>query len=537
MPPPGKGGQYTNKMHYFKKHLLDEVCKKKFALDFLEPVDTEALQVPTYYTVIDRPMDVGTITKRVQNNYYRLVDEAVADFRQIIRNCFTFNRPGDVVYRKGQMLEKFFLKKIKAMPKGPEVPCNKDPRAVGKPRLNAKAVATSAQTERICREQLKKLQTVTNQADTTARNFFNSKWDSLQKKLDKHYFKTVEEFRSHVDGIFKKYHDPAKMIYEKAFDQPGGWTTVAERGIPGLTESDLNEVLKAAKLAEGGLKQCLQPQCLWEPAKARSLVEVLCESLAKMKQKVEAARPAKSTLETPNDSSSQGEDPAERVVVPAVDLLSAAELESLLAVEADDSSDEEMVENPQESVSDVERRTIQKLFAKLPSPAMREIVHLIHQIEGLTSEDGELSFDVKEFAPDTLALMKRAVAKAMRAHSKLNLRDMASSEKGELQRTLQTQLVDISKLLNRSRRRNAAPLTNRNVKKHPNVVRKRERAPPPPKPKPPQVMVFHGAGEGRNLSDTSEDSSGPPARRSRVHRWRPCRVSPGDRTASHPTLL
>ncbi|KAH8327130.1 hypothetical protein KR074_003597, partial [Drosophila pseudoananassae] len=510
MLPPGRYGRYTNKIHYFKKHVVEEVCKRKFALDFMEPVDTEALQVPSYYSVIDHPMDLITIIKRLDNNYYWSVEEAILDFRLIMRNCFTFNPPGDVVFRKGQMLEKFFQKRMRNMPEGPEILWSEDSdtQVVTKPRVSSKVVAAPAETERFCREQLKKLKEFTNQADTTARNFFNSKWDSLQKKLDKHYFKTVEEFRSHVDGIFKKYHDPAKMIYEKAFDQPGGWNSLAQGGgIPGLTESDLIEVLKTAKLVEGGLQQCLQPQCLWEPEKARSLVETLCESLAKIKDKMEAAKPAKAVPDSLN-SSIQVEEIVERVVVPALDLLSATELKSLLVVEGDDSSDDE-IENPPELVSDVERRTIQKLFAKLPSPAMREIVHLIHQIEGLTSENGELSFDVKEFAPDTLALMKRAVAKAMRAHSKLNLRDMASSEKGELERNLQTQLVGISKLLNKSRRRNAAPVTSQNLKKQPNVVRKRERAPPRPKPKQPQVNIFYGTGEARNLSDTSEDSSGP----------------------------
>uniref|UniRef100_A0A6P4FKK0 Transcription factor GTE8 n=1 Tax=Drosophila rhopaloa TaxID=1041015 RepID=A0A6P4FKK0_DRORH len=531
VPQPGKAGQYTNKMHYFKKHVLDEVCKKKFALDFLEPVDTEALKVPTYYAVIDRPMDVGTILKRVQNNYYRDVEEAISDFRLIIRNCFMFNRPGDVVFRKGQMLEKFFVKKIKAMPQGPDLPCNKDPKAVGKPRANAKILATPAHTERLCRELLKKLQNVTNQADTTARNFFNAKWDSLVKKLDKHYFKTFDEFRSHVDGIFRKYHDPGKMIYERAINQSGSWSTSLTEmpsplGSSVLSEADLNELLQAAKLAEMGLMQCLQPQIgTWEPSRARSLVEAFCASVGKVKLKLEASRsdPLRNSSKKEQRLSTnqeEEEDLNQGELKPARDLLKSSDVDALTAVSLE-STDDEGNEAPMDAVNDTERRNIQKLFAKLPSTAMREIVHLVQQTEGLSSENcGDLSFDVKEFAADTLVLMKRAVAKAMRAHSKLNLKDMQPSEKEGLQRTLQSQLVDITQLLNRNRRRNAAPLNNlksNNNKNNNNVVRKRPCGPVPAKLKqPPGGKLAVGGSEGcvgesRNLSDTSDDSSGPPS--------------------------
>ncbi|KAH8405282.1 hypothetical protein KR222_001751, partial [Zaprionus bogoriensis] len=77
-------------------------------------------------------MDVGTIIKRVQNRYYHRVDDLISDFRLVISNCFTFNRPGDVVYRNCQKLEKFFHRVLNKMPKGEEKPSTKDPQASGK---------------------------------------------------------------------------------------------------------------------------------------------------------------------------------------------------------------------------------------------------------------------------------------------------------------------------------------------------------------------------------------------------------------------
>ncbi|KAH8405515.1 hypothetical protein KR215_001646, partial [Drosophila sulfurigaster] len=74
-------------------------------------------------------MDVGTIIKRVQNQYYQCVDELIDDLRLVIDNCFKFNRPGEVVYRKGMQLEKFFLKVLDQMPPGPEYPSSRNPQA------------------------------------------------------------------------------------------------------------------------------------------------------------------------------------------------------------------------------------------------------------------------------------------------------------------------------------------------------------------------------------------------------------------------
>ncbi|EDV55185.2 uncharacterized protein Dere_GG21955 [Drosophila erecta] len=523
IPQHGREGRYTNKLHFFKKHLLDEAHKKKYALDFLEPVDTEALKVPTYYTVIDRPMDIGTILKRVQNNYYRSINEAIADFKLIIRNCFVFNQPGDVVYRKGQMLEKFFTRKLRCLPPGPEMPCNKDPKATGRSRTNVRKMVSSAQTERSCRDLLKKLQNLTNQSETTARNFFNTKWDSLQKKLDRQHFKSVHDFCMNVDGIFRKYHEPAKVIYERAFSQPGTWwasmNVVPSSSVhSALDGADLNELLAAAKAAENGLVQCLQLPDSWEPLRAKGLVETFSGTLRKMIYKLEAANRSSqkpSSSKRQSLSPKQEKDLVQGECKPAKDLLTSSEIDSLMVVSIESSDDEDI--DVSANVPEAERHAIQKLFAKLPTNAMKEIIHMVQQIEGFSSEScGDLSFDVKGFAPDTMVLMKNAATKAMRAHSKLNLRDMQPSEKEGLQRSLQSQLVDITRMLNKNRRRTGGSLVNFRTKNNNcnNVVRKRPTAPLSAKLKPPPGNVVApklgmGVGESRNLSDTSDDSSAP----------------------------
>ncbi|EDW48569.1 bromodomain-containing protein bet-1 [Drosophila sechellia] len=520
IPHFGKAGCYTNKLHYFKKHFLDEARKKKYALDFLEPVDTDALKVPTYYTVINHPMDIGTILKRVQNNYYKSVNDAIADFKLIISNCFLFNRPGDVVHRKGQMLEKFFQKKLRGLPSGPEVPCNRDPSAVGRPRTNA---PSAAQTELKCREILKKLQSYTNQTDAMTRNFFNNKWDSLQKRVDRQYFNSVHDFCFHVDTCFRKYLEPAKILYEGVFNKPAVWCT-SMNGMLGssldsaLNAADLNELLAAAKLAENRLMQCVQEHGSGEPLRAKNLVETFCDTLKKMINKMEAgqrnsSKPSYSKrqklIPKPETDLVQGE------FKPAIELLNGNEIDNLMAVSIESSDDEAI--DTSTPVTDAERCATQKLFAKLPTNAMKEIIHMVQQIEGFSSENcGDLSFDVKAFATETMVLMKSAVTKASRAHSKLKLKDMQPSEKEGLQRALQSQLVNITRMLNKNRRR-CGPLINCRNKtiNSNNVVRKRAIAPLSAKLKPPQANVMApqlGAGvvESHNLSDTSDEDVPPP---------------------------
>lgn len=62
-------------------------------------------------------MDLGTIRKRLENNYYWRGKEAVEDFTTMFSNCYIYNKPGEDVVVMAQTLEKLFLTKMSAMPK------------------------------------------------------------------------------------------------------------------------------------------------------------------------------------------------------------------------------------------------------------------------------------------------------------------------------------------------------------------------------------------------------------------------------------
>lgn len=42
-------------------------------------------------------MDMGTIKKRLESNFYRSAQDCIKDFNQMFTNCYTYNKPGEVL--------------------------------------------------------------------------------------------------------------------------------------------------------------------------------------------------------------------------------------------------------------------------------------------------------------------------------------------------------------------------------------------------------------------------------------------------------
>lgn len=57
-------------------------------------------------------MDLGTIEKRLQNNYYWSAKECIEDFNTMFSNCYVYNKAGEDVVIMAQALEKIFLNKV-----------------------------------------------------------------------------------------------------------------------------------------------------------------------------------------------------------------------------------------------------------------------------------------------------------------------------------------------------------------------------------------------------------------------------------------
>lgn len=72
------------------------MLKHQHGWPFLNPVDTVKLGLPDYFKIIKRPMDMGTIKKRLENNYYWAAAECIEDTNLMFTNCYMYNKPGEV---------------------------------------------------------------------------------------------------------------------------------------------------------------------------------------------------------------------------------------------------------------------------------------------------------------------------------------------------------------------------------------------------------------------------------------------------------
>ncbi|XP_071441362.1 bromodomain-containing protein 4-like isoform X3 [Hetaerina americana] len=117
VPPPGRPGRNTNQLAFLLRQVLKAVWKHQFAWPFQQPVDAKKLNLPDYHKIIKHPMDLGTIKKRLEQNYYWSAKECIQDFNTMFSNCYVYNKPGEDVVVMAQALEKLFLTKVAHMPK------------------------------------------------------------------------------------------------------------------------------------------------------------------------------------------------------------------------------------------------------------------------------------------------------------------------------------------------------------------------------------------------------------------------------------
>ena len=98
----------------FCQEVLDELHKPKYQLiawAFYQPVDPVALNIPTYHSVIKKPMDLSTIQSKLKTGQYENSKEFESDVRLMFKNCYRFNIAGDPTYAAGQQLEAVFDEK------------------------------------------------------------------------------------------------------------------------------------------------------------------------------------------------------------------------------------------------------------------------------------------------------------------------------------------------------------------------------------------------------------------------------------------
>lgn len=92
--------------YYFEKYFVRFLENKVFS--FYYPF----FQVPDYYDFIDKPMDFGTIKKKLNGVQYFEVQDFLDDINLVFQNCLTYNPPRSRVSREGAKLKSYVVKRL-----------------------------------------------------------------------------------------------------------------------------------------------------------------------------------------------------------------------------------------------------------------------------------------------------------------------------------------------------------------------------------------------------------------------------------------
>ena len=88
--------------------LLERLMKHKHGWVFNAPVDVKALGLHDYFTIIEHPMDLGTVKSALTRNVYESPREFAEDVRLTFHNAMTYNPPGQDVHIMAQVLLQMF---------------------------------------------------------------------------------------------------------------------------------------------------------------------------------------------------------------------------------------------------------------------------------------------------------------------------------------------------------------------------------------------------------------------------------------------
>eukprot|EP00466_Bigelowiella_natans_P014331 jgi/Bigna1/46205/estExt_Genewise1.C_30053 len=99
--------------------IVRSISGRQDAEPFRVPVDWKRLQIPDYPNIIKKPMDLGTITSKLERNLYMSADDFAEDVRLVWDNAKTYNMQGSPIYKTAVKLGNAFEKKFGKLRKKP----------------------------------------------------------------------------------------------------------------------------------------------------------------------------------------------------------------------------------------------------------------------------------------------------------------------------------------------------------------------------------------------------------------------------------
>ena len=99
------------RLYLVLKPLLNDLIHHPASWPFRKPVDPS--EVPDYLSVITTPMDLSTMSKRLESEHYKSISEFTTDLKLIADNCRKYNDPDTTYYKNANILENFYFEKLK----------------------------------------------------------------------------------------------------------------------------------------------------------------------------------------------------------------------------------------------------------------------------------------------------------------------------------------------------------------------------------------------------------------------------------------
>lgn len=116
---PEHGQPITKAQQKFILRVVQNIKRLNDAAPFTKPVDVVLLNIPSYPTIVTKPMDLRTIEEKVKEERYPSVNVYIDDFNQIIENSILFNGLEHVVTKNAQNIKASFDKQMINLP-GPD---------------------------------------------------------------------------------------------------------------------------------------------------------------------------------------------------------------------------------------------------------------------------------------------------------------------------------------------------------------------------------------------------------------------------------
>lgn len=114
--PAAKRGRQTNQLQFISKVIFKLLWKHEFSWPFQKPVNAVKLQLHNYPNIVRYPMDLSTIKKRLEGNYYYSSKECITDINLMFTNCYLYNKAGEDIILMCSTLEQIFYEKLAEMP-------------------------------------------------------------------------------------------------------------------------------------------------------------------------------------------------------------------------------------------------------------------------------------------------------------------------------------------------------------------------------------------------------------------------------------